>query len=112
MYFETETFSRDTVSFCYKSGYTGIFLPIRAHKVRVRSINISQTSVSHSVHRGGGVCPGGCVSQHALGQTPSPLGGHCCGRYASYWNAFFFVIAFNHEDRFHHWGLLIPNVFF
>ena len=38
----------------------------------------------------------GDASQHALGQTPprqtppwaNPLGGHCSGRYASYWNAF------------------------
>ena len=44
----------------------------------------------------GGVCPGphlggaqawGGVSQHALRQTP-PADGYCCGRYASYWNAF------------------------
>ena len=32
---------------------------------------------------------GGLVSQHALRQTPSPeRDGYCCGRYASYWNAF------------------------
>ena len=41
--------------------------------------------VCHSVHGAGG-----CVSQHALGQTPSPPDGHCSGRYASYWNAFLF----------------------
>ena len=63
-------------------------------------------------------CSQGGVSRHALGQTPSPeqtppwastpptllgrhplcivhagiapAGDHCCGRYASYWNAFFF----------------------
>ena len=31
-----------------------------------------------------------CVSQHALTQSPSspPADGYCCGRYASYWNAF------------------------
>ena len=48
---------------------------------------------------GGGVCsrgmsaPGGLLSQHALRQTPPPPGrdGHCCGRYASYWNSFLFV---------------------
>ena len=58
----------------------------------------SEASVSHSFHGG--------VSKHALGQTPPSWadtpgsqppgrhpppssGGHCCGRYASYWNAFF-----------------------
>ena len=34
--------------------------------------------------------PGG-VSQHAPRQTPHPADGYCCGRYASYWNAFLFV---------------------
>ena len=35
----------------------------------------------------------GCVSQHALRQTPPPpADGYCCGRYASYWNAFLFSI--------------------
>ena len=50
-----------------------------------------------------GVCQGSCprcgVSQHTLGQTPpsltrQPPDGHCSGRYASYWNAFLFVIFF------------------
>ena len=48
----------------------------------------------------GGLFQGGClllgwcllpgvVSQHALRQRPPPgRDGHCCGRYASYWNAF------------------------
>ena len=36
--------------------------------------------------------PGGCVSQHALRQTPPPADGYCCGRYASYWNAFLLLI--------------------
>ena len=32
------------------------------------------------------------VSQHALRQMPpSPADGYCCGRYASYWNAFLFI---------------------
>ena len=49
-------------------------------------------------------CPreAGCVSQHALGQTPSPPSacwdtppdGHCSGRYASYWNAFSLYFKF------------------
>ena len=32
----------------------------------------------------------GVVSQHALRQTPL-ADGYCCGRYASYWNAFLFT---------------------
>ena len=75
-------------------------------------------SVSHSVHRGG-VCPSACwdrpssPGRHPPGQTPpcrhtpmqtppgqtppradtpSPADGYCCGRYASYWNAFLFTI--------------------
>ena len=37
-----------------------------------------------------------CVSQHALRQTPPPLlaDGYCCGRYASYWNAFLYLTRF------------------
>ena len=54
---------------------------------------------------------GGDVSQHALGQTPpgrppplwadTPLpGGHCCGRYASYWNAFlYFMILSRYSEH-------------
>ena len=33
--------------------------------------------------------------QHALRQTPPPpADGYCCGRYASYWNAFLLLILF------------------
>ena len=52
------------------------------------------TPVCHSVHRGEGGClvpggsvpggdllPGGCLVE-------TPPDGYCCGRYASYWNAF------------------------
>ena len=43
-------------------------------------------------HPGGVSRPtlGGGVSQHALRQTPQSADGYCCGRYASYWNAFLF----------------------
>ena len=47
-------------------------------------------------HLGGSrLTPGGCVSQHALRQTPPPnltstANSYCCRPYASYWNAFFF----------------------
>ena len=33
----------------------------------------------------GGVCSGGCLVE-------TPRDGHCCGRYASYWNAFLFLV--------------------
>ena len=33
---------------------------------------------------------GGVVPQHALRQRPPGRDGYCCGRYASYWNAFLF----------------------
>ena len=37
--------------------------------------------------------PGGWgVSQHALRQT-LPADSYCCGRYASYWNAFMFIMV-------------------
>ena len=55
--------------------------------------------------QGEGVCSGGCLLQGVpamagclLGggvETPLPCDGYCCGRYASYWNAFLFDI-FSH----------------
>ena len=42
----------------------------------------------------GGLLPEGLVSQHALRQTHPEIDGHCCGRYASHWNAFLFKIVF------------------
>ena len=51
------------------------------------------TRVCHSVHRagecllpvwGGCLLPGGCLVE-------TPHDGYCCGRYASYWNAFLFI---------------------
>ena len=45
--------------------------------------------------RPGGAGPGGCLSQHALRETPPPpADGYCCGRYASYWNAFLLLGLF------------------
>ena len=38
----------------------------------------------------GGVCSGGCLVE-------TPRDGYCCGRYASYWNAFLFVFKFRLE---------------
>ena len=39
------------------------------------------------------VLGGGVVSQDALRQTPPGRDSYCCGRYASYWNAFLFLCA-------------------
>ena len=58
------------------------------------------TGVCDSVHRGvpapGGVCPGGVPGPGGRlvpGGVPGgdPPDGHCCGRYASYRNAFLLV---------------------
>ena len=77
---------------------------------RKRSLGQSNifSPVCHSVHRGvysrgvpggsglGGLVPGGClipggclVPGGYLVETP--WDGYCCGRYASYWNAFLFT---------------------
>ena len=48
-----------------------------------------------------GVQAQGCVSQHALRQTP-PADGYCCRRYTSYWNAFLlnsFTVIFKPSVR-------------
>ena len=44
----------------------------------------SEEYVSHSVHGRGSVHPP---------PVPTSSGGHCSGRYALYWNAFWFKIA-------------------
>ena len=52
-----------------------------------------------------GVCPGpglGDVSQDALRQTHTPQAdSYCCGRYASYWNAFLFLfcLGLSHKTK-------------
>ena len=42
------------------------------------------------------VCPqGGCLVRGGVPDgDPRPPNGYCCGRYASYWNAFLFVSMF------------------
>ena len=52
------------------------------------------TPVCHSVH-GGRPDPGleGCIPACIEADTPPPGDGYCCGRYASYWNAFLFLIT-------------------
>ena len=44
--------------------------------------------------------PRGDVSQHALRQTPPQADGYCCGRYASYWNAFLFSLLARSESAY------------
>ena len=57
------------------------------------------TGVCHSVN-GGVSGPGGClVLGGCLVETP-PRDGHCCGRYASYWNAFLFLVLEEEESEF------------
>ena len=73
---------------------------ITARKQSLRQGNMF-TPVCHSVHRGevpgpGEVSgPGGCLVPGGSGPgggclVETPLDGYCCGRYASYWNAFLF----------------------
>ena len=67
-------------------------------EVKVSGWGVSRPTLGgvQAYSRGGGVqahTEGGGVSQHALRQTP-PADGYCCGRYASYWNAFLFSIRF------------------
>ena len=80
-------------------------------------VMFSQTCVKNSVHRevvcmaggmhGGGACiaggcgRGACMSRGMCGRgacmaggMPGRRGGHCSGRYASYWNAFLFWHSF------------------
>ena len=57
-------------------------------------------SVSHSVHGGGGVCLSACWDTPPREQTPTRPCSACweiratSGRYASYWNAYLFVLLF------------------
>ena len=58
----------------------------------------------------GGVCSRGVWSQGEVSaprvcawwRPPPPRDSHCCGRYASYWNAFLFkwifAVLFNHHE--------------
>ena len=55
------------------------------------------TPVCQSFCSQGGVCLSACWDTHPPGQTHPPVPsacwdrlGYCCGRYASYWNAFLF----------------------
>ena len=49
-------------------------------------------------HLGGGVSrptPRGCVCIPACTEADPPVDGYCCGRYASYWNAFLLHVYSN-----------------
>ena len=48
----------------------------------------NEVCVKNSVHRGV-PGPGGCLVPGGCGDPPRD--GYCCGRYASYWNAFLFL---------------------
>ena len=87
--------------------------------VRRRScgkIMFSQASVENSVHGGGGRgegLPSACLDTPPLGRHPPgrhtypwsdtpPPDGYCCGRLASYWNAFLFIVGVSHTVRQQH----------
>ena len=58
-----------------------------------------------------GVClsTGGClllvpgVCFWCMGRHPPPGDGYCCGRYASYWNAFLFIMIINRARSVNIW---------
>ena len=60
---------------------------------------------SEGPHPGGSPCPhpGGYPSMH-WGRHPL-TDSYCCGQYASYWNAFLWLVAFGY-----HWQLLLESV--
>ena len=68
--------------------FTSIFT-VRNEVAKVMFLQVSVCPWGVPGPRGVGVPDprGGLVSQHALRQTPG-RDGYCCGRYASYWNAF------------------------
>ena len=59
----------------------------------------SRGSIPASLAAGGGACargvyaPGGLPAPGGCGDPPLEADGYCCGRYASYWNAFLFMYA-------------------
>ena len=89
------------IYFCSRNGYVAYYRPQRS----CGKVIFSQASVILST---GGVCqtppgrhplcrhhpPGQTTSllgRHPLGRHTPPADGYCCGRYASYWNAFLFL---------------------
>ena len=77
-------------------GQGNIFTPV-CHSVHRRGM-VSQHALQRWVCAiqaclaagGGGACSGGGVPGLG-GLLETPLDGYCCGRYASYWNAFLFM---------------------
>ena len=70
-------------------------------QMKLRKGNVF-TPVSHSVH-GGGMHGTGAMHNgrrawqggHGRGDVRGRRDGHCCGRYASYWNTFLLYFKFN-----------------
>ena len=80
-------------SFCSQVGCLGPGLGCVSAQVGCPGPGLGGSLPRGGVQARGMPRPMGCVSQHALRQTPPPppADGHCNGRYASYWNAFLFV---------------------
>ena len=72
---------------------------------------------------GGGVCSGGCLLSGGWCLLPGvsapgggawwrpPRDGHCCGRYASYWNAFLLHFTFKVQRQTSREIMMLQNVF-
>ena len=78
---------------CYSKLYTKFVLTVISYCYRPHlswgKVIFSQASVILST---GCLFPGGVCSQGGRRYlVGTPLDGYCCGRYASYWNAFLFV---------------------
>ena len=51
---------------------------------------VSQHALKQGVPAPGGICSRGCLLPGGVETPPPEAEGYCCGRYASYWNAFLF----------------------
>ena len=67
--------------------------PLRADSPRSRPLRSKQPPRSR--HTPGSRHPPPSGSRH-----PPPRDGHCCGRYASYWNAFLYLRQFTGSNRY------------
>ena len=66
-------------------------LDIYRPQTKLRKGNVF-TPVCQSFCSQGGVCPSVCWDTLPPTSHPPPADGYCCGRYASYWNAFLFRV--------------------
>ena len=74
----------------------GINVSVRCKHTTAREGNVFR-GMCHSVHRGVSIQSPEAKSLSGGGAVSCVLtssGGHCCGRYASYWNAFFIRSVF------------------